>query len=148
MNNIGEDIVEWIEANQNGSFCMMNSHDKQLIEYKTNCDWIGVLFLCDLPPNNAGLGIYKFIDDTTTVEEMTIKNIEDSIRVLKYDFTKWNQLDFIHNKFNRLVLFRANQFYSLTNPFGVSNMDSNLFQLFSFTTKPLTHTPQMQSICS
>jgi hypothetical protein len=51
------------------------------------------------------------------------------------DITKWDLMDTIGNRYNRLVLYRGDMFHSSLNYFGSTPQDGRLFQLFFFSTQ-------------
>ena len=51
------------------------------------------------------------------------------------DMTKWELVDRLANKYNRLVLYRAYHFHMSLDYFGQDLYDGRLFQTFFFNTE-------------
>ena len=51
------------------------------------------------------------------------------------DMSKWDMVDMISNKFNRLVLYRGDLFHSSMEYFGEDKETGRLFQTFFFNTE-------------
>ena len=49
--------------------------------------------------------------------------------------SKWEVVDVVANKFNRLVLYRGDLFHSSLDYFGKDKYDGRLFQTFFFNTE-------------
>ena len=49
--------------------------------------------------------------------------------------SKWDMVDMISNKFNRLVLYRGDLFHSSMEYFGEDKETGRLFQTFFFNTE-------------
>jgi hypothetical protein len=118
--------------NFNGSYEYTNSYDKSHIknglEYKSN-NWCGILFLYD---SYSSSGIQFYTPRLTPVDSK-YQNIV--LEQYSQDMTKWIKQDYISNKYNRLVLFRSDQYYKCDNYFGTNDNDGRLVQLFFFTTE-------------
>jgi len=104
-----------------GSFQYITSKNKPEMRIDDNSDWSGLIFLTPDANEQAGIRFYDYHDKTANKETMN-----------KYskDFTKWNQIDKIYHKFNRLILFKSNKWYSMEEHFGIDKYDSGLFQVF------------------
>jgi hypothetical protein len=119
--------------NFNGSYEYTNSYDntsiKNGLECKTN-NWCGVLFLYNSINSSSGIQFY-----TPTINPVDSKYKDIILEQYSQDMTKWIKQDYISNKYNRLVLFRSDQYYKCDNFFGTSDYDGRLVQLFFFTTE-------------
>ena len=51
------------------------------------------------------------------------------------DMTKWEMVDFIGNKYNRLVIYQGDLFHSSLDYFGTDINSGRLFQTFFFDTE-------------
>ena len=51
------------------------------------------------------------------------------------DYTKWEMVDKIGNVFNRLILYRSNNFHVSLDYFGTNKENGRLFQVFFFNTE-------------
>jgi len=87
--------------------------------HQDETDWAGVLYLTPDAPVKSGTGIYKAIVD----------NPDENI------LNNWEQVDFIGNIFNRLVVYRGSLFHRSVLPgFGKDKETGRLFQTFFFNT--------------
>ena len=50
------------------------------------------------------------------------------------DYTKWELVYRLGNKFNRLVMYRSDNYHVSMDYFGQDMYDGRLFQVFFFTT--------------
>lgn len=121
------------DTNFNGCYEYTNSYDKPYIQSdldNQSNNWCGILYLYPSYDNTSGISLYN-----SKVISINSLNRKDVLDKYSYDMTKWNKLDYICNKYNRLVLFRANQYYCCDNYFGTNNKDGRLVQLFFFKTE-------------
>ena len=51
------------------------------------------------------------------------------------DYTKWELIDRIGNKYNRAIFYKGDLFHASLDYFGKNIQDSRLFQTFFFNTK-------------
>ena len=120
--------LERTDTNFNGGYEYTNSYDRTYIRYGEDSNvrnnWCGILFLYQSIDCMSGLSLYS--------PKIMAQNI---LEKYSYDMTKWAKQDYICNKYNRLVLFRANQYYSCDNYFGNNDNNGRLVQLFFFTTE-------------
>jgi len=59
----------------------------------------------------------------------------DKLYLDSQDMTKWEMTDMLGNKFNRLILYRADYFHTSLDYFGRNLQDGRLFQTFFFDTE-------------
>jgi len=125
--------LEQNDTNFNGSYEYTNSYDKSFIrsglDNMTN-NWCGILYLYKSYDCMSGIQLYS--SKFHTQNSLDMKTIAEKY---SHDMTKWSKQDYICNKYNRLVLFRANQYYGCDNYFGTNEQDGRLVQLFFFTTE-------------
>ena len=119
--------------NYNGCFQFTTSRDRSWIHVDNNNTWAGVLYMTPDAPLSSGTGFYQFIDGTRTrpSDEEKYKYYNN----YSQDLTKWQLVDKIGNKFNRLILFRSKQYHMSLDYFGTDKHDSRLFQVFFFDTE-------------
>ena len=120
--------------NKNGSFAYITSQQRQHIIARKEYKWCGIVFLTPHAPIDSGLGMYMFNGDEVLID-LSIFNNEKIEDTYSFDMSKWKCIDKIGNIFNRLVLFRTNQYHSFEQPFGLSKDDAEYFQTFYFNTK-------------
>jgi hypothetical protein len=109
----------------NGCFQYTTCKDSSWIHSDDPTDWAGVLYLTPDAPLTAGTNFYKFNDDRNDV----------LINKFARDLTKWEIVDKIGNKFNRMVLFNAKRFHMSGDYFGTNIENGRLFQVFFFETE-------------
>jgi hypothetical protein len=51
------------------------------------------------------------------------------------DYTKWEMVDRVGNVFNRLIMYRADNYHVSLDYFGKDLNDGRLFQVFFFNTE-------------
>ena len=51
------------------------------------------------------------------------------------DYTKWEMVDRVGNVFNRLIMYRADNYHVSLDYFGKDINDGRLFQVFFFNTE-------------
>lgn len=104
-------------------------------------EWYAILFLTpDATPRDGVVfyknrkydirSIFELNDSNKTIKSEIIKDmIKHSV-----DHTKWEVDTFINNRFNRIVIFKKDLFFSDGMFFGSNINDSRLTQHFIFTT--------------
>lgn len=104
--------------------------------------WAGVVYLTPTEKINSGTKFWRHKkygwEKSPTLEEGEKHGISDHSSMLNFfetdgiDESKWEEILNIPFKYNRLVLFRPWLFHSGGIPFGQSDEDSRLVQLFFF----------------
>lgn len=127
-------VVDWGEHSNSGGYQLCSKMDKEWgihgwENIRPNVDniWNGICFLNPNPPSSSGLAFYKHKTTAETAFSGTWydwESIED-----------WEQIEFISNRYNRLVLFRGTLFHNVINHFGSSIDDATLFQIFFMGTE-------------
>jgi len=127
----GGKVIEWFAQDGfSGSFQLTTASDRSWIHTDHYNTWAGVCYLTPNAPIQGGTGLYRHKATGAYFEkEMDGKPYESQ------DMTKWELVDVIGNKYNRLVLYRSNMFHSSMNYFGSGPEDGRLFQLFFFNTE-------------
>lgn len=130
-----------INDHLNGCFIMFDHENKNMInvlnsENQQNT-WIGLVFLTPNTNNTTGIKLYKH-NSVSSHNNYPNINVRDTEMRLKekerFDFTKWEEVDYVGNVFNRLVCFRANNYHT----FDVLSQYQNSFpinQIFIFNTE-------------
>lgn len=114
-----------------GSFQIATAKDRTWIHADNGNKWAGVCYLTPNAPHTGGTGLFRH-KETGASSSFSIpkgQNIES------YDYTKWDLVDTVGNKFNRLVLYRGDLFHASLDYFGKDHNDGRLFQLFFFDTE-------------
>lgn len=122
-----------------GSFQYTTSRDRSWIHTDSYTDWAAVCYLTPDAPLSSGTGL--FLHKETQLREWTHFDGEKFDEVYKLisrdsqDYTKWDMVDRIGNVFNRLILYRADNFHVSLDYFGTDIEDGRLFQVFFFNTE-------------
>lgn len=123
-------ITNWHDQDGfTGSFQLTYASDRSWIHADIYNAWAGVLYLTPDAPLSGGTGIYRYKENKAYTEKELQGEYESQ------DFTKWELVDQIGNKFNRLVLYRADLFHTSMNYFGKDPLSGRLFQLFFIDTE-------------
>jgi len=124
----GGRVTDWLEnSGYDGAFQLCTAQDRTWIHADSYNTWAGVCYLTPNAPLSAGTALYRHKASGEYFK--TIDNYEG------YDYTKWEMVDYIANKYNRLVLYRGNLFHASMDYFGVNLQDGRLFQTFFFNTE-------------
>ena len=122
-----------------GSFQYTTAFDRSWIHSDSYTDWAGVLYLTPDAPLTAGTGIFKHKETgmmTWRHQDHTQEETENSPHWNHgRDITKWDMVDRYGNIFNRLIMYRADNFHISLDYFGQSLEDGRLFQVFFFNTE-------------
>ena len=87
-----------------------------------------MLYLTPNAPYTGGTGLFRHrATGATTAEELESYESQD--------MTKWDLIDRIGNRYNRLAMYRSNMFHTSLDYFGKDLYDGRLFQLFFLTTQ-------------
>ena len=130
----------WWGGEYSGAYQYTTKHDKSWIHADQTSNWAGICYLTPNAPPSGGTGFFKhketgiteapIKEDGTYDMEMLNKLGEDS-----QDYSKWEMTDEISNKYNRLILYRADMFHQSLVYFGDNISNGRLFQTFFFNTK-------------
>jgi hypothetical protein len=133
---IGEAVRDWPvgqrEGNYTGSFQLTTKKDKSWIHVDDGNNWAGVLYLTPNAPLSGGTGFFKSkVDGSMTSTDGNITGIDgDAYSDLNY----WEKSTVVGNVYNRLILFRSDQWHSSLDYFGTDKYDGRLTQVFFFST--------------
>lgn len=131
-------IVGW-GGQYTGSFQYTTSRDRSWIHSDSYTDWAGVCYLTPDAPLSSGTGLFRHKETGLTGWSHYEGESEDPRFQLtsrdSQDYTKWELVDRIGNVFNRLILYRADNFHVSLDYFGSDLEDGRLFQVFFFNTE-------------
>ena len=123
----GGDVTDWCAQDGfTGSFQYTTAADRSWIHSDYYNGWAGVCYLTPNAPHTAGTGLFRH--KATGHTERITTDYEAQ------DMTKWDIVDVVSNRYNRLVLYRGTLFHSSLDYFGTTKEDGRLFQLFFFNT--------------
>ncbi len=114
-----------------GSFQIATAKDRTWIHADSGNKWAGVCYLTPNAPHTGGTGLFRHRATGTS----SAFDISKDLEIEPLDYTKWDLVDTIGNKFNRLVLYRGDLFHASLDYFGKDNETGRLFQLFFFDTE-------------
>ena len=116
------------EQSYNGAFQYTTQRDRSWIHADHTTTWAAVCYLTPDAPLTGGTGLFRHKGQ---MDDEWMKEIyKDS-----QDMTKWDLVDFVGNKFNRLVMYRGDLFHTSMDYFGRDIYDGRLFQTFFFSTE-------------
>lgn len=123
-----------------GSYQYTTARDRTWIHCDGWNEWAGVCYLTPEAPASGGTGIYRH-KPTGAYKMPRLANGERNSALLDVinndgqDYTKWELIDQVGNKYNRLVLYKGDLFHASMDYFGRDINDARLFQTFFFNTK-------------
>lgn len=129
----GGKVTDWgIADGFTGSFQFTTAKDRSWIHSDPVNTWAGVIYLTPNAPLSGGTGIFKrkFTDSITQIDrdELLFGNEPQ-------DINRWELVDRVGNRYNRLVLYRGDLWHSSLDYFGSTQEDGRLFQLFFISTE-------------
>lgn len=127
MNFAGK-ITNWYdESGYTGAFQYATAFDKTWIHCDHTSMWAGVCYLTPDAPHTAGTAMFRHKE--TGEYRANVNEHEAS------DYTKWDKIDIVGNKYNRMVIYRGDLFHASLDYFGKDLYDGRLFQTFFFDTE-------------
>jgi hypothetical protein len=128
---VAGNVVNWMdqqEESYSGSFQYTTCADRTWIHADTFNKWSGVCYLTPDAPLTSGTAMYlhkatkSYLYNTEADHDQT-------------DYTKWDRVDTIGNRYNRLILFRGSIYHAALDYFGTGITTGRLFQVFFFDTE-------------
>jgi hypothetical protein len=134
-NIIGKEIVYWPNS-YNGSFQYTTS-DMNSWVHRDETSWAGILYLTPNAPLSSGTGFFKHkrtgIEDKNQYDKAD-ESVKKELDNDSNDIDKWEMVDYVGNKYNRLILFQGTRNHRSMDYFGKNKNDGRLFQLWFFNT--------------
>jgi hypothetical protein len=137
----GGKITNWEDMPYNTCFNSCTSRDRSWVHTDQYNGWAGVVYLNKDPHTlNAGTAFFKHkatgIERAPRFEngEFDVDKMSELYKEAQ-DWTKWQQTDYMANKYNRLVLYRGDIIHSAVNYFGTNLEDGRFHQTFFFNTE-------------
>jgi Family of unknown function (DUF6445) len=122
-----------------GSFQYTTSRDRSWIHTDYHTSWAGVCYLTPDAPLSSGTGLFRHKETGYTTwnfhDQDLPQDVTEKLNNDSQDMTKWEMVDRIGNVFNRLILYRADNFHVSLDYFGQDKYDGRLFQVFFFNTE-------------
>ena len=135
----GGKITDWCESDEyTGAFQMTTALERSWV-HSDNVNknyvieenrWGGVLYLTPDAPLEAGTSFYR-----SKLNNSIYNHDNDELNQYSQDMTKWELVNQVHNVYNRLILFRADQWHTSQVYFGNTMETGRLTQVFFFTTE-------------
>ena len=120
-------VTDWlVESGYSGAFQLATAGDRTWIHADHYNMWAAVCYLTPNAPHTGGTGFFRHRD---TGEFMRSSQDHQA-----QDYTKWDLFDVVGNRYNRLVIYRADLFHASLDYFGSTPEDGRLFQTFFFNT--------------
>jgi Family of unknown function (DUF6445) len=131
VQNAGGRITNWFEeSGYTGAFQICTAQDRTWVHADSYNTWAGVCYLTPDAPLSSGTALYRWKE---TKEYERADN--NSPHLNGYDYTKWDLVDYVANKYNRIVLYRGNLYHASLDYFGDNLQNGRLFQTFFFNTE-------------
>ena len=133
--------ITWWGGDYTGSFQYTTAADRSWIHSDSTTDLAAVCYLTPDAPVSAGTGIFRH--KKTGWMHYDYKEAEKNPEYNKnapsgddmQDYTKWEMVDRVGNIFNRLIMYRADNYHVSLDYFGKDINDGRLFQVFFFNTE-------------
>ena len=135
----GGKITDWLESDEyTGSFQITTAKERSWV-HSDNVNknyvieenrWGGVLYLTPDAPLEAGTSFYR-----SKLNNSIYNHNNDELNQYSQDMTKWEVASEVKNIYNRLILFRGDQWHSSTTYFGQDHETGRLTQVFFFHTE-------------
>lgn len=131
VQHAGGNVTDWLEySGYTGAFQICTAQDRTWIHADTYNTWAGVCYLTPDAPLSSGTALYRYKETQEYQKPDNGEKYYDG-----YDYTKWEQTDYVANKYNRLVLYRGNLYHASLDYFGDNLTNGRLFQTFFFNTE-------------
>jgi hypothetical protein len=127
--NVAGEVTNWNQADGlSGSFEIATAADRSWIHTDHYNTWAGVCYLTPDAPYTGGTGLFRHRATGATMSHQ-LESYESQ------DMTKWDLIDRIGNRYNRLAMYRSDLFHTSLDYFGSDLQNGRLFQLFFLTTQ-------------
>lgn len=133
------EITNW-GGEYTGSFQYTTASDRSWIHADSTTDWAAVCYLTPDAPVTAGTGIFRHKETGWMNFDYKREHDEEYLKQSppghhSQDYTKWEMVDRVGNVFNRLIMYRADNYHVSLDYFGKDMYDGRLFQVFFFNTE-------------
>ena len=128
-----EKVTNWLDGPEGytGAFQLTTGSNSSWIHNDAYNNWAGVLYLTPNAPTSGGTGFFRSkIDGSLTGTNHD--SLPDSVWS---DVSKWDKVAEVGNIYNRIVLFRADQWHTSLDYFGSGPEDGRLTQVFFIKTE-------------
>lgn len=133
------EITNW-GGEYTGSFQYTTAADRSWIHADSTTDWAAVCYLTPDAPVTAGTGIFRHKETGWMHYDYKQEHNPEYVKQAPpghdmQDYTKWEMVDRVGNVFNRLIMYRADNYHVSLDYFGKDINDGRLFQVFFFNTE-------------
>jgi len=127
---ISGNVTQWNDRDGlTGCFEMATASNRSWVHTDEYNTWAGVCYLTPDAPLSGGTGLFMYKKTGSMYEDGTDYSSDTQ------DMTKWDLVDRIANRYNRLVLYRSDIYHTSLDYFGKNLQDGRLFQLFFLNTE-------------
>ena len=132
--------ITWWGGEYTGSFQYTTASDRSWIHADSTTDWAAVCYLTPDAPLSAGTGLFRHKETGWSNFDYKRENDPEYMKGAppghhSQDYTKWEMVDRVGNVFNRLIMYRADNYHVSLDYFGKDMYDGRLFQVFFFNTE-------------
>lgn len=128
--NVAGEVTDWHEADGlTGSFELATSKNRSWVHTDHFNSWAAICYLTPDAPLSGGTGLFQYKENNARTSEELAEPYDSQ------DMTKWQLCDVIANRYNRLAIYRSNQFHTSLDYFGSDINDGRIFQLFFISTQ-------------
>ncbi len=129
----GGKITTWGEG-YNGAYQYTVATERSWIHTDDNNKWSAMVYLTPNAPLSGGTGFFRH-EPTGRTTVPSDPELEKKIMADGQDITRWSLTGAVGNVYNRLIIFRADQYHMSMDYFGKNLYDGRLFQTFFFDTE-------------
>jgi hypothetical protein len=127
---ISGNVTQWNDRDGlTGCFEIATATNRSWVHTDEYNTWAGVCYLTPDAPLSGGTGLFMYKRTGSIYEDGTDYSSDTQ------DMTKWDLVDRIANRYNRLVLYRSDIYHTSLDYFGKNLQDGRLFQLFFLNTE-------------
>jgi hypothetical protein len=127
---ISGNVTQWNDRDGlTGCFEIATASNRSWVHTDEYNTWAGVCYLTPDAPLSGGTGLFMYKKTGSMYEDGTDYSSDTQ------DMTKWDLVDRIANRYNRLVLYRSDIYHTSLDYFGKNLQDGRLFQLFFLNTE-------------
>ena len=132
--------ITWWGGDYTGSFQYTTAADRSWIHADSTTDWAAVCYLTPDAPLSSGTGLFRHKETGWSNFDYKRENDSEYMKGAPpghdmQDYTKWEMVDRVGNVFNRLIMYRADNYHVSLDYFGKDMYDGRLFQVFFFNTE-------------
>lgn len=127
------DIFDGDSQKQMNTCYQLCLHDDKTWVHHDFTKWAGVVYLKPNADPNSGTGFFRHKETGVTFWDKEDPKTEFNRTAAMYDLDKWELIAEVKNVYNRLILYRADQYHrSMLPGFGNNYLTGRLTQVFFF----------------